>query len=445
MHKGHPTTHPFKRERFAVATALAFIFIVPELGFNLAWLILPLLLLGLAALGALAIIEKDRTDLVIVLVSAAAYIGVWIFFPEIHPVLRAARTSSSLSFLWLTVTFLIGPWSHLTKRVQPIYHERRHFGVAAFFFGLLHFHFVFKYYFGYDPQILITSPFTLASFIGLVLMSVLAATSTEYAHNKIPEKIWNWIFNSCFAFLLLAWILQLGLGTFAEPLSALTLPIFYLIFAAFAPYGLPRKILRTVSGWKQVHMLMWVIYILITIHALIAFTSFYAVMPAWAAALIGTGFLAVFCTHAAGWVVMLVQRIRQGRLGHDQVVIDGLKYYAVSPVKDFQDGKGRKFVIGGNPVAVFKIGDDFRALSSICPHQAGPMEDGEIIGNVVQCPLHDWQFNVDDGSPGPNALECLPSYPTAVQNDLVFVGAQSSGRCSEVNGHFFFNESPESE
>ncbi len=46
---------------------------------------------------------------------------------------------------------------------------------------------------------------------------------------------------------------------------------------------------------------------------------------------------------------------------------------------------------------VLKNASGVHAFSAFCPHVAGPMQRAEIDGNIVSCPLHGWQFDLDDG------------------------------------------------
>jgi nitrite reductase/ring-hydroxylating ferredoxin subunit len=62
-------------------------------------------------------------------------------------------------------------------------------------------------------------------------------------------------------------------------------------------------------------------------------------------------------------------------------------------------GEGRAFLVGDEPVAVFRPrGGGLHALRGICPHRGGPLADGLTDGEVVMCPLHNHQFSLVDGS-----------------------------------------------
>ena len=61
-------------------------------------------------------------------------------------------------------------------------------------------------------------------------------------------------------------------------------------------------------------------------------------------------------------------------------------------------GEGRAFLVGDEPVAVFRPrSGGLHALRAICPHRGGPLADGLLDGEVVMCPLHNHQFRLADG------------------------------------------------
>ena len=52
----------------------------------------------------------------------------------------------------------------------------------------------------------------------------------------------------------------------------------------------------------------------------------------------------------------------------------------------------------GGDIAVFRNADDeVFALHDRCPHKNGPLSQGIVHGRRVTCPLHAWNFNLEDG------------------------------------------------
>ena len=75
-------------------------------------------------------------------------------------------------------------------------------------------------------------------------------------------------------------------------------------------------------------------------------------------------------------------------------------FVKVAKKEQIPPGTGITVEVGGTPVAVFNLGDRFCATHNTCLHRQGPLGEGTLEENVVTCPLHGWQYNVDTG-------ECL--------------------------------------
>jgi nitrite reductase (NADH) small subunit len=70
----------------------------------------------------------------------------------------------------------------------------------------------------------------------------------------------------------------------------------------------------------------------------------------------------------------------------------------LGPVEQIPMGEGRTFVVGDEPVTVFRTRDGrLFASSATCPHGQGPLADGLIGGTKVVCPLHGFAFDLGSG------------------------------------------------
>jgi 3-phenylpropionate/trans-cinnamate dioxygenase ferredoxin subunit len=87
--------------------------------------------------------------------------------------------------------------------------------------------------------------------------------------------------------------------------------------------------------------------------------------------------------------------------------------FVVSSVDDFP-AEGRKLVqVKGRPIAIFRLGEEWFALSNRCPHQGGSLCQGRLIGlvesaapgdyrysrggEIIRCPWHGWEFDIRTG------------------------------------------------
>src|SRR5205085_1593995 len=97
----------------------------------------------------------------------------------------------------------------------------------------------------------------------------------------------------------------------------------------------------------------------------------------------------------------------------------GARVKILGSIHDIPPGEGRTFAVDGDMIAVFHLRDgSVRALSAVCPHQGGPLADGQIDLKQVVCPLH---LNVWDLTTGCSlsGLPNIPVYSVHVKNDQI--------------------------
>ncbi len=85
--------------------------------------------------------------------------------------------------------------------------------------------------------------------------------------------------------------------------------------------------------------------------------------------------------------------------------------------------EGRRVVIEGYHLAVFRAEDGFYALHDVCPHRGGPLSDGDVAGGVVSCPLHARKVELETGEVKNDDLSRVPTFPVRVEDGEVYVDA----------------------
>src|SRR3712207_9141244 len=51
----------------------------------------------------------------------------------------------------------------------------------------------------------------------------------------------------------------------------------------------------------------------------------------------------------------------------------------------------------GHRVALCNVSGEFYAIEDVCTHDAGPLDQGELIGSQIKCPRHGAKFDVTTG------------------------------------------------
>lgn len=53
--------------------------------------------------------------------------------------------------------------------------------------------------------------------------------------------------------------------------------------------------------------------------------------------------------------------------------------------------------VEGKTIALINLNGEIFALDDSCPHEGGPLSEGEIIGEDIACPWHHSRFNIRTG------------------------------------------------
>jgi nitrite reductase (NADH) small subunit len=92
-----------------------------------------------------------------------------------------------------------------------------------------------------------------------------------------------------------------------------------------------------------------------------------------------------------------------------------MSLHCVGSVEMIPMGEGRRFVVDGEAVAVFRTRDGgLFATQAACPHRQGPLADGMVGGGRVFCPLHSYDFDLATGAARSGACGNLRTHAVSV-------------------------------
>ena len=84
-------------------------------------------------------------------------------------------------------------------------------------------------------------------------------------------------------------------------------------------------------------------------------------------------------------------------------------------------GRGKMFVVGGKKIAVFNQ-DGYHAIDDVCVHQDGSLAPGKLDGDIVECPLHFWHYNIRTGELTDYLKDVkLETYQVQAREDGIYV------------------------
>ncbi len=84
-------------------------------------------------------------------------------------------------------------------------------------------------------------------------------------------------------------------------------------------------------------------------------------------------------------------------------------------------GTVREVKLKEQSIALANVDGKFYALNNTCLHRGGPLGEGELVGGILSCPWHGWQYEVSTGRVTFNPEMCIATYPVELREDEVWV------------------------
>jgi 3-phenylpropionate/trans-cinnamate dioxygenase ferredoxin subunit len=97
-------------------------------------------------------------------------------------------------------------------------------------------------------------------------------------------------------------------------------------------------------------------------------------------------------------------------------------FKTAAKTSDIPVGQVRVFAVGGFDVAIANVDGSFYAIDDVCTHDGGPLGEGTLFGDQVECPRHGARFDVKTGR-----VKALPAvlpvhtYEVLVEGDEIKV------------------------
>lgn len=93
----------------------------------------------------------------------------------------------------------------------------------------------------------------------------------------------------------------------------------------------------------------------------------------------------------------------------------------VAELAGLAEGKPSAVFPLGLPVLLVRRGAEVFALENRCAHMGCPLAAGRLDGYLLQCPCHDWRFDIRDGRFLDAPELAVKIYAAEVKDGKVFV------------------------
>ncbi len=98
------------------------------------------------------------------------------------------------------------------------------------------------------------------------------------------------------------------------------------------------------------------------------------------------------------------------------------KTVKVAQTSDLSPGASKVVQADSHSIALFNVEGTFFAIDNNCTHRGGPLGQGKLTGDTVECPWHGAHFNVKTGAvTRPPAGAGVRSFPVKIEGNDVLV------------------------
>lgn len=98
------------------------------------------------------------------------------------------------------------------------------------------------------------------------------------------------------------------------------------------------------------------------------------------------------------------------------------EFVKVAKTSDIDDQCAHCVEVGGKTLALFNLGGEYYCIDDACSHADGPLSEGFIEGEEVECPWHAARFNIKTGeATEAPAFEGVATYKVRTTGDDIEV------------------------
>lgn len=97
-------------------------------------------------------------------------------------------------------------------------------------------------------------------------------------------------------------------------------------------------------------------------------------------------------------------------------------FVMVAKTEDVPPGQAKTFEVDGKSIALCNVDGTFYAIDDLCTHDGGPLGEGFLEGDQIECPRHGARFDVKTGRALTlPAVRPVRSYPVQVEDGEIRV------------------------
>lgn len=99
-----------------------------------------------------------------------------------------------------------------------------------------------------------------------------------------------------------------------------------------------------------------------------------------------------------------------------------MAFVEAAKLSEVPPGRVETVEIGDEDIALCNVEGEIYAIANVCTHDGGPLGEGYLLGDEIECPRHGARFNVKTGEVKVlPAIVPVPTFEVRVEGDRILV------------------------
>jgi thiamine pyrophosphate-dependent acetolactate synthase large subunit-like protein/nitrite reductase/ring-hydroxylating ferredoxin subunit len=103
-----------------------------------------------------------------------------------------------------------------------------------------------------------------------------------------------------------------------------------------------------------------------------------------------------------------------------------LTWYKVLKIDELPGGRVKSVSAANKSFAITHFDGKYSALNNKCPHQGGPLGEGNIENGWLRCSWHGYDFHPCTGKPPEGFDDAVATYPCEIKDDGIYIGLENT-------------------